>query len=106
MEGLDVATAAEVEASKGGDENDGLQEVEDVEDDIVEEGEADGDALPPPRGGKAELPRPAVVLVQPLEPSVLRPHCRRRRADDDGGPKLATDVLVKRKRQRREKQRG
>lgn len=37
MEGLNMAAAAEEEAAKGGDENDGLQEVEDVEDDIVEE---------------------------------------------------------------------
>lgn len=79
-----MAAAAEKEAAKGGDENDGLEEVEDVEYDIVEEGEADGDALPPPGGGEAELPR----LVQPFEPPALRRHCQRRKPDGDDGPKV------------------
>lgn len=69
-----MTAAAEEEADEGSDEEDGFEEVEDVEDNVVEEGEAEGDALPSPGVGEAELPRPAVVLVQPLEPSTLCRH--------------------------------
>lgn len=71
----DVAAAAEEEAAEAGDEDDGLKEVEDVESEVVEEGEPELGALPPPGSGEAWLPRPMVRLVELTEPAAL-PHHR------------------------------
>ncbi|RWW46350.1 hypothetical protein BHE74_00047726 [Ensete ventricosum] len=72
----DVAAAAEEEAAEAGDEDDGLKEVEDVEGEVVEEGEPELGALPPPGSREAWLPRPMVRLVELPEPAAL-PHHRR-----------------------------
>lgn len=81
--GSDVAAAAEVEEAQAGDEDDGLEAVEDAEGEVVEEGEAElGAALPPPEPGAGEVepPRPVAeaLLVQLSEPPALAHHgCRR-----------------------------
>ncbi|RRT79129.1 hypothetical protein B296_00017684 [Ensete ventricosum] len=65
-----VAAAAEVEAAESAHEEDGLEAVEDAEEEVVEEGEAAVGALPPPGVGEAELPRPAASpTVQLPEPT-------------------------------------
>ncbi|CAL9186254.1 unnamed protein product, partial [Musa hybrid cultivar] len=70
----DVAAAAEEEAAEAGDEDDGLKEVEDVEGEVVEEGEPELGGLPAPGSGEARLPRPMVRLVELPEPAALPDH--------------------------------